>query len=97
HFTKDDLRGMCVFTRRQTSEKGQSDFHLSSLGVLLARSLRPRPRCHGPARKVLVCDLHTDSATQGKTCAPARQFLELRKARLADLGGAGTWYMWSAE
>ncbi|KAH9015914.1 hypothetical protein EDB85DRAFT_1819377, partial [Lactarius pseudohatsudake] len=94
YFTKDDLRGMCVFTRRQTSEKGQS---LSSLGVLLAHSLRPRPRCHGPARKVLVRDLHTDSAAASKACVPARQFLELRKARLADLGGAGTWYMWSAE
>ncbi|KAH9025911.1 hypothetical protein EDB84DRAFT_1503373, partial [Lactarius hengduanensis] len=45
-FTKDGLRGVCVFTRRQTSEQGHRGFRLSSLSVLLAHSLRPRPWRH---------------------------------------------------
>ncbi|KAH9025915.1 hypothetical protein EDB84DRAFT_1611676, partial [Lactarius hengduanensis] len=101
YFTKDGLRGVCVFTRRQTSEQGQRGFRLSSLGVLLARSLRPRPWRHVPALKALVRDLHSDSASQGDSSQdvwePARRFFELRKARLEDLGGAGAWHRWGEE
>ncbi|KAH9023828.1 hypothetical protein EDB85DRAFT_2183174 [Lactarius pseudohatsudake] len=74
---------------------------LSSLGILLARSLRPRPWRHIPALKALVRDLHSDSAAQGYSSQavwePARRFFEPRKARLEDLGGAGTWHRWSEE
>ncbi|KAH8985050.1 hypothetical protein EDB86DRAFT_3105849 [Lactarius hatsudake] len=101
YFTKDGLRGVCVFTRRQTSEQGQRGFRLSSLGILLARSLRPRPWRHVPALKALVRDLHSDSAPQGDSSQdvwePARRFFDLRKARLGDLGGAGAWHRWSEE
>ncbi|KAH9168538.1 hypothetical protein EDB89DRAFT_1855427 [Lactarius sanguifluus] len=101
YFTKDGLRGVCVFTRRQTSEQGQRGFRLSSLGILLARSLRPRPWRHVPALKALVRDLHSDSAAQGDSSQdvwePARRFFELRKARLEDLGGAGAWHRWGEE
>ncbi|KAI9433131.1 hypothetical protein H4582DRAFT_1820081, partial [Lactarius indigo] len=94
YFTKHGLRGVCVFSRRPTSEQGQRGFRLSSLGILLARSLRPRPWRHVPALKALVRDLHSDpSVTQGDSSqdvwAPTRRFFELRKARLEDLGGAG--------
>ena len=92
---------MCVFSRRPTSEHGQRGFRLSSLGILLARSLRPRPWRHVPALKALVRELHSDPAAQGDSSqdvwAPARRFFELRKARLEDLGGAGAWNRWSEE
>ncbi|KAH9022599.1 hypothetical protein EDB84DRAFT_1564944 [Lactarius hengduanensis] len=88
YFTKDGLRG-------------QPGFRLSSLGILLARSLPPRPWRHVPALKALVRDLHSDSAAQGYSSQgvwePARRFFEPRKARLEDLGGAGTWHRWSEE
>ncbi|KAH9169740.1 hypothetical protein EDB89DRAFT_2072598 [Lactarius sanguifluus] len=97
-FTKDGLRGVCVFTRRQTSEQGQLGFRLSSLGILLARSLCPRPWRHVPALKALVRGLHSNSAAQEDSSQdvwePARRFFELRKARLEDLGGAGAWHRW---
>lgn len=101
YFTKDGLRGVCVFSRRQTSDHGQRGYRLSSFGVLLARSVRPRPWRHVPALKALVRELHSDSATLDDSSldvwAPARRFFELRKARPADLGGAGTWHGWSEE
>ncbi|KAH9034011.1 hypothetical protein EDB83DRAFT_2525299 [Lactarius deliciosus] len=64
YFMKDSPRSVCVFTRRQTSEQGQRAFRLSSLSILLARSLRPPPWSHVPALKALVRDLHSDSAAQ---------------------------------
>jgi hypothetical protein len=96
------MRGVCVFSRRQTSEQGQRGFRLSSLGVLLARSVRPRPWRHVPALKALVRELHSTPAAQGDSSldvwAPARRFFELRKARSADLEGAGTWHhRWNEE
>ncbi|KAH9052330.1 hypothetical protein EDB87DRAFT_1797946 [Lactarius vividus] len=89
----DGLRGVCVFTRRQTSEQGQRGFRLSSLGILLARSPCPRPWRHVPALKALVRDLYSNS----DVWEPARRFFELPKARLEDLGGAGAWHSWSEE
>ncbi|KAH8991567.1 hypothetical protein EDB92DRAFT_2114554 [Lactarius akahatsu] len=92
---------LCVFTQRQTSEQGQRGLRLSSLGILLARSLCPCPWRHVPVLKALVRDLHSDSAAQGDSCQgvwePAWRFFELRKARLEDLGGAGAWHRWSEE
>ncbi|KAH9052238.1 hypothetical protein EDB87DRAFT_1725883 [Lactarius vividus] len=67
---------------------------LSSLGVLLARSLRPHTWRHVPALKALVRNLHSDSVAQGDNSQdiwdPARQFFELRKACFEDLGSTGT-------
>ncbi|KAH9025906.1 hypothetical protein EDB84DRAFT_1503316, partial [Lactarius hengduanensis] len=85
YFTKDGLHGVCVLTRRQTSEQGQRGFRLSSLGILLARSLRLRPWRHVPALKAL--DVRE----------PVRRFFELRKVRLEDLDGAGSWHRWGEE
>ena len=101
YFTKDGMRGVCIFSRRQTSEHGQRGFRLSSLGVLLARSMRPRPWRHVPALKALVRELQSGPSTQDGSSldiwAPARQFFELRKARSADPGDAGAWHRWSEE
>ena len=102
YFTKDGLRGVCVYTRRETPEQGQRGFRLSSLGVLLARSIRPRPWLHVPALKALVRELQSNSdsgSSQEDIMAPARQFFELRKASLTDLGDTDTdaWHRWSEE
>ncbi|KAI9456040.1 hypothetical protein BJY52DRAFT_1213071 [Lactarius psammicola] len=101
YFTKDGLRGVCIFSRRPTSEHGQRGFRLSSLGILLARSPRPRPWRHVTALKALVHEIHSDPAAQGESSQdvwePARRFFELRKASLSDLGGAGAWHRWSEE
>jgi hypothetical protein len=87
---------VCIFTRRETPEHGQRGFRLSSLGILLARSVRPRPWRHVPALKALVRELQSDSDGSQDVWAPARRFFELRKARpAADLGNA--WHRWSEE
>ena len=95
------MRGVCIFSRRPTSDHGQRGFRLSSLGVLLARSIRPRPWRHVPALKALVRELHSTHASQDGSSldawAPARRFFELRKARPADLEGSGAWHRWDEE
>ena len=102
YFTKDGLRGVCVYTRRETPEQGQRGFRLSSLGVILARSVRPRPWLHVPALKALVRELQSNSdsgSSQEDIMAPARRFFELRKASLTDLGNTDSdaWHRWSEE
>ena len=96
YFTKNDLHGVCIFTRRETPEQGQRGFRLSSLGILLARSVRPRPWRHVPALKALVRELQSTSDDSQDVWAPARRFFELRMARpAAGLGDA--WHGWSEE
>lgn len=54
YFTKDTHPGVSVFRRRRTAEHGQRGFRLSALGVLLARSSRPRPWLHVDALNTLI-------------------------------------------
>ncbi|PCH34611.1 hypothetical protein WOLCODRAFT_124733 [Wolfiporia cocos MD-104 SS10] len=103
YFTKDDYPGVCVFHRRKTTEEGHRGFRLSSLGILLAKSERPRPWLHVPALKALFHTIYT-SLEERETLVPletdwepARRFFDGRKVRRADLGGAGGWKGWSAE
>jgi hypothetical protein len=106
HFTKDSHRGVCVFNRRQTSEQGQRGFRLSSLGILLARSVRPRPWKHVAALEALAYEIYASLEQEGRGCMrepqeddwePARRFFEERRIRRTDLGGAGEWRQWSEE
>ena len=107
YFTKDGQHGVCVFRRRKTTEPGHRGFRLSSLGILLAKSRRPRPFRHVKALKTLIDTIYS-SCTQASGSGilepttesdwePARIFFEERKLRRADLGGAGDWAGWSAE
>ncbi|OSD02286.1 hypothetical protein PYCCODRAFT_1435621 [Trametes coccinea BRFM310] len=103
YFTKDDHQGVCVFRRRQTTEHGHRGFRLSSLGILLAKSPRPRPWQHVAALKTLVNTIY--SALEDREALepldedwqPARAFFEERKLRRPDLGGVGSWLGWNAE
>ncbi|KAH7886752.1 hypothetical protein F5I97DRAFT_1869973 [Phlebopus sp. FC_14] len=103
YFAKDAHSGVCIFRRRRTTEHGQRGFRLSSLGILLVKSTRPRPWRHVDALKTLVDGVYSSLESRG-VLEPvetdwelARTFFEERKVRRADLGGAGDWYGWSQE
>ncbi|KAF4587941.1 Lipid Metabolism-Associated Protein [Pleurotus pulmonarius] len=103
YFDKDGQQGVCVFRRRKTSEHGQRGFRLSSLGVLLAKSDRPRPWRHTAALKNLITIIYSKLEFSGilepteEDWEPAKQFFEERKVKRADLGGAGVWDGWSHD
>ncbi|KAG1820030.1 hypothetical protein EV424DRAFT_1403194 [Suillus variegatus] len=103
YFTKDTHSGICVFRRRRTAEQGHRGFRLTSLGVLLAKSTRPRPWRHVAALRTLADSIYLSLETRGvlepseSDWEPARIFFEERKVRRADLSGAGEWYGWSHE
>ncbi|KAF9233259.1 hypothetical protein BU15DRAFT_90420 [Melanogaster broomeanus] len=103
YFTKDNHSGVCIFRRRRTTEHGQRGFRLSSLGILLVKSTRPRPWKHLHALKTLVDDIYSSLESRGvlepveDDWEPARAFFEERKVQRADLGGAGDWRGWSYE
>lgn len=103
YFTKDGQHGVCIFQRRKTAEKGHRGFRLSSLGILLARSRRPRPWRHVPALKELTRSIYAkiESTPQlqptGRDWDPAQAFFAARKITRPDLGGAGDWNGWIDE
>jgi hypothetical protein len=93
-------RGVCVFPHRQMSEHGQRGFRLSSLGILLACSVRPRPWRHVFALRALAHEIYGSpdehprgsvGEPQGDDWAPARRFFNERRVRRTDLGGTGEW------
>jgi hypothetical protein len=98
YFTKGDHHGVCIFRRRQTTEESQRGFRLSSLGILLATSSRPRPWRHVSALKTLIQHIYSsvgDLELAEKDWEPARAFFEERTVR-ADIE-AGNWKGWSYE
>ncbi|KAI0641636.1 hypothetical protein C8Q79DRAFT_988423 [Trametes meyenii] len=103
YFTKDEHQGVCVFRRRQTTERGHRGFRLSSLGILLARSSRPRPWKHVTGLKTLVNTIYLSLEDRDALeplegdWNPARAFFEERKVRQVDLSGAGSWLGWNSE
>lgn len=103
YFTKDGKHGVGVFRRRKTTEAGHRGFRLTSLGILLAKSRRPRPWRHVEALKELVDTIYSRIEASGQLQPtgddwdPARAFFEERKIRRADLGGAGDWNGWNEE
>ncbi|KAJ7058524.1 hypothetical protein C8F01DRAFT_1148457 [Mycena amicta] len=103
YFNKDGQQGVCVFRRRKTVEQGHRGFRLSSVGILLARSTRPRPWRHTAALKELTSLLYSRFESNqtmnpsDKDWDPAREFFNDRKVARADLNGAGDWNGWSSE
>ncbi|KAK7018445.1 hypothetical protein R3P38DRAFT_2634169 [Favolaschia claudopus] len=103
YFTKDGQHGVCVFRRRKTVDQGHRGFRLSSLGILLAKSARPRPWRHTAALKELTTLIYSRFESSASLIPldtdwePARTFFNERKVTRADLGGAGDWNGWSHE
>lgn len=103
YFTKDEHQGVSVFRRRKTSEQGHRGFRLTALGILLAKSARPRPWRHVSALRALMHSMYRKIDARG-VLEPvdadwdlARSFFEARKVQNSDLGGAGDWKGWSEE
>ncbi|KAG6902148.1 hypothetical protein C0995_003905 [Termitomyces sp. Mi166 len=100
YFTKDGQHGVCIFRRRKTQEQGQRGFRLSSFGVLLARSRRPRPWRHTAALKDLLTVIYNQSEEAGlvqpteSQWEPARAFFEERKIRRVD---TSEWNGWNQD
>ncbi|KAL1942164.1 hypothetical protein VTO73DRAFT_6228 [Trametes versicolor] len=103
YFNKDEHQGVCVFRRRQTTEHGHRGFRLSSFGVLLAKSPRPKPWKHVATLKSLVDTVYSSLEDRDALDIldadwdPARAYFEEHKVRQADLGGAGNWQGWNSE
>jgi hypothetical protein len=82
---------------------GHRGFRLSSLGILLAKSVRPRPWRHVTALQELVTTIYTRLQDNGilepteSDWEPAKAFFNDRKVRRADLSGAGDWNGWTDE
>lgn len=103
YFKKGDHQGVSVFHRRETSETGHRGFRLSSLGVLLAKSSRPRPWRHAPSLKFLIRSMYSRFQEQGIydperfDWSSAESFFEQRKDPGIDSFDAGSWGGWSHE
>jgi hypothetical protein len=103
YFTTDGHQGVSIFRRRETSEEGHRGFRLSSLGVLLAKSSRPRPWRHVPSLKSLFRSMYSRFQGEGIydpgqfDWSSAESFFEQRKDSQIDSPGSGTWRGWSDE
>ncbi|XP_006456441.1 hypothetical protein AGABI2DRAFT_188379 [Agaricus bisporus var. bisporus H97] len=103
YFTNNGHHGVCIFRRRKTTEEGHRGFRLTSLGILLAKSRRPRPWRHVASLKQLTTMLYSLVEPSGKLQLNgsdwdlAENYFDERKVRDADLGGAGDWSSWSRE
>ncbi|KAJ7844646.1 hypothetical protein B0H13DRAFT_2096329 [Mycena leptocephala] len=103
YFTKDGQHGVCVFRRRKTVDQGHRGFRLSSLGILLAKSARPRPWKHTSSLKELTSLIYSRFESSASLIPlesdwePACAFFNERRAVRVDLGGAGDWNGWSHE
>lgn len=99
YFSHDNHAGLCIFRRRPTTDDGHRGFRLSSLGILLAPSARPRPWLHLSSLKELVHLMYSQFFEEptDKDWQPALQWFDERKARTPDLGGAGDWAGWGPE
>ncbi|KAJ3753991.1 hypothetical protein EV360DRAFT_87263 [Lentinula raphanica] len=103
YFSKDGHQGVCAFRRVKSTEAGHRGFRLSSLGVVLAKSTRPKPWRHVAALKNLIVMLYarmevSDTLQPSETdYQPSRTYFEEHKVKAVDLGGAGDWSGWSHE
>ena len=103
YFSRGDHQGVSIFRRRETSEQGHRGFRLFSLGVLLAKSSRPRPWRHVPSLKSLIRSMYLRFEEEGIydpgkfDWSPAESFFERRKYSQSDSSDSGAWRGWSDE
>ena len=81
------------FSHGQTLGHGEHGFCLLPWVIIARSQLAPVLAATSPRSKVLVCKFHSGLATQSEgnldVWTPSRQFVEVCKARWADLGGSG--------
>lgn len=104
YFSKNGHQGICAYRRAKTAEQGQRGFRLSSLGILVAKSARPKPWCHISALKDLIAMLYSADASGSLSPSevnwePSRRYFEAHKYRGNETGGTGqgSWKGWSHE
>ncbi|KAF9265039.1 hypothetical protein L218DRAFT_899300 [Marasmius fiardii PR-910] len=105
YFSKDGHQGICAYRRVKTAEQGQRGFRLSSLGILVAKSARPKPWCHVSALKDLISMLYSRSDSPAALSPskidwePSQRYFETHKYRGDELGGGveTSWKGWSYE
>ncbi|KAF5353574.1 hypothetical protein D9757_013711 [Collybiopsis confluens] len=107
YFSKDGHQGVCAFLRVKSTEQGHRGFRLTSLGVLLAKSTRPKPWRHVAALKDLMTMLYarmelTNTLQPSEAdWEPSRVYFEEHKVRTGggSVAGAaaGNWFGWSNE
>ncbi|EEB91831.1 hypothetical protein MPER_09746, partial [Moniliophthora perniciosa FA553] len=103
YFSKNGHQGVCAFRRVKTAEQGQRGFRLSSLGVLVAKSGRPKPWCHVAALKDLIAMLYSRQELSGSLqpseadWEPSRRYFEEHKTRDSGIGDEVAWKGWSYE
>lgn len=103
YLSKGDHQGVSIFCRRKTSEQGHRGFRLFSLGVLLAKSSRPRPWRHVPSLKSLVRSMYSRFKKDGIydpeqfDWSFAEGFFEQRKYSQASSSDSSAWRGWSDE
>lgn len=103
YFSKGDHQGVSIFRRRGTSEQGHRGFRLSSLGILLAKSSRPRPWRHVPSLKSLIRSMYSRFKEEGIydpgefDWSSAESFFEQRKYPQSGSSDLGAWRGWSDE
>jgi len=103
YFSKGGHQGVSIFRRRETSEHGHRGFRLSSLGVLLAKSSRPRPWRHVSSLKSLIRSMYSRFKEEGIydpgefDWSSAEGFFEQRKYPQTDSTDSSTWRGWSDE
>ncbi|KAJ3787099.1 hypothetical protein GGU10DRAFT_386124 [Lentinula aff. detonsa] len=103
YFSKDGHQGVCAFRRVKSTEEGHRGFRLSSLGILLAKSTRPKPWRHVAALKNLIVMLYarmelTDALQPSEPdWQPSRTYFKEHKVKAFGPGEAGDWSGWTHE
>ncbi|THV01713.1 hypothetical protein K435DRAFT_654798, partial [Dendrothele bispora CBS 962.96] len=100
---KNGHQGVCAFRRVKSTEQGHRGFRLSSLGILVAKTSRPRPWRHINALKDLIAMLYAPMELSGSSqplepdLAPAQRYFERHSVQDASGSAIRGWDGWSHE
>ncbi|KAF5341551.1 hypothetical protein D9758_012571 [Tetrapyrgos nigripes] len=103
YFSKNGYQGACAFRRVKSTEQGHRGFRLSSLGILVEKTARPRPWQHVSALKDLVAMLYASSELIDSSqplepdWVPVQRYWEEHRVRDASGSGVRGWEGWSHE
>ncbi|TDL23422.1 hypothetical protein BD410DRAFT_820784 [Rickenella mellea] len=86
YFSHQDYTGLALFRRRPTQSHGHRGFRLSSIGILLAKSARPRPWAHLASLRLVADAVYKSAETRAER---AESLVDL-EATDAETDGGGT-------